>query len=80
MHTTGAMPCHTLALVQQLFGNGFKSWIVGELDKVRAECSPGAVYELRVIHAGLPLAGVADVRYWELESSNERRANRTEEL
>jgi hypothetical protein len=29
MHTTGAMPYHTLALVQQLLGNGFKSWIVG---------------------------------------------------
>jgi hypothetical protein len=28
MHTTGAMPYHTLALVQQLLGNGFKSWIV----------------------------------------------------
>jgi catechol 2,3-dioxygenase-like lactoylglutathione lyase family enzyme len=41
MHTTGAMPCHTLALVQQLFGNGFKSWIVGELDKVRADRSQG---------------------------------------
>lgn len=29
MHTTGATPFHTLALVQQLLGNGFKSWIVG---------------------------------------------------
>jgi len=29
MHTTGAMPYHTLALVQQLLGNGFKSWIIG---------------------------------------------------
>ena len=35
MHATGAMPYHTLALalalalVQQLLGNGFKSWIVG---------------------------------------------------
>jgi hypothetical protein len=29
MHTTGAMPYQTLALVQQPLGNGFKSWIVG---------------------------------------------------
>jgi hypothetical protein len=30
MQTTRAMPYHTLA---QLFGNGFKSWIVGIRDK-----------------------------------------------
>ncbi len=41
MHTTGAMPYHTLALVQQLFGNGFKSWIVGELDKGESGPFPG---------------------------------------
>jgi hypothetical protein len=29
MHTTGAVPYYTLVLVQQLLGNGFKSWIVG---------------------------------------------------
>jgi catechol 2,3-dioxygenase-like lactoylglutathione lyase family enzyme len=54
MHTTGAMPYPTLALVQQLLGNGFKSWIVGELDKGESGPFPG----------GLSLAGVADVRYW----------------
>jgi len=27
MHTTGAMSYDTLALVQQLLGNGFKSWM-----------------------------------------------------
>lgn len=30
MHATGAKPHHTLALVQQLLDNGFKSWIVGK--------------------------------------------------
>jgi hypothetical protein len=48
------MPYPTLALVQQLLGNGFKSWIVGELDKGESGPFPG----------GLSLAGVADVRYW----------------
>ena len=43
MHATGAMPYHTLALVQQLLGNGFKSWIVGNRE-VRAE--------QRVVHEG----------------------------
>ena len=33
MDTTGAMPYHTFALVQQL-GNSFKSWIVGRVENV----------------------------------------------
>ena len=38
--------------------------IVGELDKGESGSFAGAVYELRVIHAGLRWAGVPDVRYW----------------
>jgi hypothetical protein len=36
MHTTGAMPYHTFALVQQLLGNSFKSWIVGYTETIQA--------------------------------------------
>ena len=33
IHTASAVPYYTLVLVQQLLGNGFKSWIVGNLDE-----------------------------------------------
>ena len=54
--------------------------IVGELDKGESGPFPGAVYELRVIHAGLPLGWRARCTILELESSNEQRTNRAEEL
>jgi hypothetical protein len=54
--------------------------MVGELDKGESGAFPGAVYELRVIHAGLPLGWRRRCTILELESSNEQRTNRTEEL
>ena len=54
--------------------------VVGELDKGESGPFPGAVYELRVIHAGLPLGWRARCTILELESSNEQRTNRAEEL
>ena len=60
-----------------LAGSG---WIVGELDKGESGPFPGAVYELRVIHAGLPLGWRARCTILELESSNGQRTNRAEEL
>src|ERR1700685_4054518 len=49
--------------------------IVGELDKGESAPFPGAVHELRVIHAGLPLGWLARCTILELESSNEERTN-----
>jgi hypothetical protein len=40
----------------------------------------GAVYELSVVHAALPLGWRARCTILELESSNEQRTNRAEEL
>jgi hypothetical protein len=54
--------------------------MVGELDKAESGPFPGAVYELRVIHAGLPLGWRARCTILELESSNGKRTNRAEEL
>ena len=54
--------------------------IVGELDKGESGPFPGAVYELRVIHAGLPMGWRARCTILELESSNGQRTNRAEEL
>ena len=54
--------------------------IVGEPDKGESEPFPWAVYELRVIHAGLPLGWRAGCTILELESSNGQRTNRAEEL
>ena len=54
--------------------------MVGELDKGESGPFPGAVYELCVIHAGLPLGWRARCTILELESSNGQRTNRAEEL
>ena len=54
--------------------------MVGELDKGESGPFPGAVYKLRVIHAGPPLGWRARCTILELESSNEQRTNRAEEL
>jgi hypothetical protein len=54
--------------------------IVVELDKGESGPFPGAVYELLVIPAGLPLGWRARCTILELESSNEQRTNRAEEL
>jgi hypothetical protein len=54
--------------------------MVGELDKGENGPFSGAVYELRVIHAGLPLGWRARCTILELESSNGQRTNRAEEL
>jgi hypothetical protein len=53
---------------------------IGEPDKGESGPFPGAVYELRVIHAGLPLGWRARCTILELESSNGQRTNRAEEL
>jgi hypothetical protein len=54
--------------------------MVGELDKGESGPFPGAAYELCVIHAGPPLGWRARCTILELESSNEQRTNRAEEL
>src|SRR5579863_5120822 len=51
-----------------------------KLDKGESGPFPGAVYELRVIHAWLSLGWRARCTILELESSNEQRTNRAEEL
>jgi hypothetical protein len=72
---SGILPEREVAELFAPFGR-----FVGELDKGEIGPFPGAVYELRVIHAGLPLGWRARCTILEVESSNEQRTNRAEEL
>lgn len=63
-HHRRAMPYHTLALVQQLLGNGFKSWIVGKLDAIQTNPVISGLRVFRPESNGARTPRLADCLRW----------------